>query len=80
MSKEIEKRIQEQIDYSQQLISILESDGHEIDFDIISLLDDLASLGLELTPIKDRNIPSLAFFHLMTGQPIEELAKETLNG
>ena len=60
-----ELKIQKQIEYVDTIIAGLLGEGHDIDFTNIDLLDELASYGLELTPIKDENIPSLAYIHLI---------------
>lgn len=74
-NKQIELKIQKQIEHVNTIISGLLEDGHEIDISTLDLLDELAIYGLELTPIKDVNIPSLAYFHLIK----EGLKKDKAN-
>jgi hypothetical protein len=65
-NKQTELKIQKQIEYVDDLIQELSSDGHAMDIDTIDILDELARLGLELTPVRNENIPSLAYIHLMS--------------
>jgi hypothetical protein len=65
MSNKTELKIQKQIEYVNTIIQGLEDEGHEIDIDVTDMLDELGTFGLELTPIKGENIPSLAYIHLI---------------
>ena len=65
LNNKTELKVQKQIEYVDTIITGLLDDGHEIDVSTLDLLDELASYGLELTPIKNENIPSLAYFHLI---------------
>ena len=64
-NKQTELKIQKQIEYVNDLIKELSSDFHAMEIDTIDILDELARLGLELTPVRNENIPSLAYIHLI---------------
>ena len=55
---------------------MLDSDGHDHDIRVIDLLDEMASAGIELVPLKDINVASIAYLSLIQDRvSIDEIIK-----
>lgn len=75
-NKEIKERVNNQIELANEIIELLDSDGHDHDIRVIDLLDEMASAGIELVPLKDINVASIAYLSLIQDRvSIDEIIK-----
>ena len=67
----LDQLVNEQLNQAKEVASEICDLDPDVSIDAVLLLDALACAGIQLTPITEHNLPSLAYFQLLGGTNVK---------